>query len=113
MEPTQILTAINAALTVYEKIKGLFKDLIGQLPEGSAKQEATKDLEHATEALQLARVELAKGFDFQLCKRHFPPGIKLDIREDPFPRWKCSTCGDITPKKSPETTQRQTVADYF
>lgn len=107
MEPTQILTSINTALTVYEKIKGLFKDVASQLPESPAKQAATKDLEHASEALQLARVELAKGFDFPLCHRHFPPGIKLDIREDQFQRWKCSTCGDIMPKKSPETTQQQ------
>jgi hypothetical protein len=66
------------------------------------KQAATKDLAQADETMQLARVELAKGLGYFLCQRHFPPGIKIDIREDISPRWKCDTCGDITPHKQPK-----------
>ena len=105
-EPTQVLTAFNAALTFFEKGKGLLKDLTGKLPDGPEKIEAAHDLAQSEEAMQLARVEVARGFKFPLCHRHFPPGIMLDIREDNFSRWKCSTCGDITPKKPTKPMQR-------
>ena len=111
MEPTQVFATVNAAFTLYEKAKGLFKDLAGKLPDSPTKHEATKDLAQADETLQLARVELAKGFDFPLCQRHFPPGIKLDIREDTFPRWKCSVCGDITPPE--QAGRKRPKAQYF
>jgi len=89
----------------------LLKDLTGKLPDGPLKHEAAKDLEKAEETMQLAKAELAKGFGYPLCKRHIPPGIELDIREDVFPCWKCDTCGDITPHKQGGQERRR--AQYF
>jgi hypothetical protein len=106
MEPTQAITALASAFGLIEKARTLYKDLMGRLPDNAAKEEATKDLQQADEAMQLARVELAKALGYPLCQRHFPPGIKLDIREDQFPRWKCLDCGDISPRKSNQTFQR-------
>ena len=97
MEPLAVLAAFTAAFTAYEKLSKFIRDWTTKLPDTPAKQAAVKDLEHAEEALQLAKIELAKGFGFPICKRHFPPGVLLDIREDVFPKWKCSTCGHIPP----------------
>jgi hypothetical protein len=100
MEPTQAIAALTSAFGLIEKARTLYKDLMGRLPDNAAKAEATKDLQQADEAMQLARVELAKALGYPLCQRHFPPGIKIDVREDQFPRWKCSDCGDVSPRKS-------------
>lgn len=113
MEPTQVLTAVNTAFSLYEKARGLLKDLTRKLPDGASKQEANKDLVQADEAMQLARVELAKGLGFPLCQRHFPPGIKLDIREDSIPCWKCSECGDISPHKQNQQPRRGGFVKYY
>jgi hypothetical protein len=112
MEPLAGLQALATAFGLYEKISKAYKEWTSKLPDNTpAKQEATKDLAHVEEALQLAKVELAKGFNYPLCQRHFPPGIKLDIRENKFPRWKCSTCGDISPKPS-DTQDRPREASW-
>jgi len=123
MGPLESLQATTAALTLFEKLKNIYKDWTGNLPEGPTKEQATKDLANVDENLDLARVELAKGLGYKLCQRHFPPGILLDIREDVFPRWKCSTCGDITPHKGPDAkppqrngeswVRRRGKAEYF
>lgn len=113
MEPTQVLTAVNSAFTLYEKAKGLLKDMTRKLPDDSNKQEVTKDLAQADEAMQLARIEFAKGLGFPLCQRHFPPGIKLDIREDSFPRWKCSVCGDVSPHKQHQQPRQGGFVKYY
>ena len=78
MEPTQVVVAINAAFTLYEKVKGLLRDIAGNLPDGAKKAEATRDLAEADEALRLAKAKLAEGFGYRLCRRHMPPGIMLD-----------------------------------
>lgn len=94
MEP---LTETATVLTILEKLRNMYKDWTGKLPDGPTKDQASKDLATADENLQLAKIELAKGLGYRLCQRHFPPGILLDIREDRHARWKCDTCGDITP----------------
>jgi hypothetical protein len=102
MEPLSGLQALSTGLAVYERLSRQWREWFGKQPDTPAKQEAVKELEKAEDALELAKLELAKGFKYPLCQRHFPPGIKLDIREDIFPKWQCSTCGDITPHKGPE-----------
>lgn len=65
------------------------KDLI---PPGDEKQVIGKQLEEAENKLKIAEAEIAKGFDYKICRRHFPPGIMLDL--DEF-KLKCNTCGNI------------------
>lgn len=121
MEPLSGIQASVGALTIIEKMTKFYKDWTGKLPDGPAKDQASKDLASADENLQLARIELAKGLGYKLCQRHFPPGILLDIREDVYPRWKCDSCGDITPHKAPQQktasgeswVRRRGKADYF
>lgn len=106
MEP---LSASVAVLTIFEKLRKFYKDWTGSLPDGLDKERASKALATVEKDIQLATIELARGLGYKLCQRHFPPGILLDIREDMFPRWKCETCGDITPRKAPETRQSHTT----
>jgi hypothetical protein len=47
--------------------------------------------------MELAKVQIAGSLGYFFRRKHFPPGVKLDIREDIYPKWKCSTCGKITP----------------
>jgi hypothetical protein len=119
MEPMSTIAGINAVLSVGDKLMKLYREMFRKLPESAAKTEAGNDLKQAEDALQLAKLDLAKSFDFPLCKRHFPPGIKVDVREGEFPKWKCQTCGVITPhKKQDKSTQRRESSvrgrtDYF
>lgn len=98
MEP---LSGAVAALTILEKLRNMYKEWAGKLPNGPTKDQASKDLATADETLQLAKIQLAQGLGYKLCQRHFPPGILLDIRENTFQLWKCDTCGDITPHTPP------------
>lgn len=100
MEPLETSIAV---LSIFEKLNNFYKEWTGSLPDGLDKDRASKDLATVEENIQLAKGELEKGLGYKLCQRHFPPGILLDIREDTFPRWKCDTCGDITPHKNPES----------
>ena len=114
MDTITSLQTTSTVLTIFEKLNNLFKEWTGKLPEGSTKDLATKDLASVDESLQLAKIELAKGFGYRLCQRHFPPGILLDIREATYPRWKCDTCGYITPQKEPEDSiQRKSKTKFF
>lgn len=104
MEPATTIATITAGLTLYEKAAKLYKDAMATLPPGPKKDEAEHTIVEANTAIELAQVKIAEGFGYKLCRRHLPPGVLLDIREDIFPKWKCSTCGDITPKRAPEIT---------
>jgi hypothetical protein len=107
MDATTGLQALSSALTVYEKAAKIVREWTGKLPDTPEKKEATKDLNQAEEAMELAKVQLAGSLGYFFCRKHFPPGIKLDIREDIYPKWKCSTCGDITPHKQEEVQPRR------
>lgn len=119
MEPLTGLEALSTAFTVYEKASKVFREWTGTLPDTPAKEAVTKDLKQAEEALEIAKVQIAGSLGYFLCRKHFPPGIKLDIREDIHPRWKCSTCGHITPHKQEEASTRRESwvrggnTDYF
>lgn len=104
MEPTTVMTLITGGLAGIEKVTKLYKEWTATLPSGPEKTKAEHAIVEANTAIELAQVKLAEGFGFKLCRRHMPPGVLLDIREDIFPKWKCSTCGDITPKRGPEIT---------
>jgi len=76
---------------VYTTITALkkMKDLISS---GDKKQDVEQKLEEAEKNLKIAEAEIAKGFNYQLCQRHFPPGILLEIA--PY-KSKCNTCGNV------------------
>lgn len=71
------------------KTLNLIKDLI---PSGSEKHDVEQKLKKAENDLKIAEAEIAKGFNYPLCQRHFPPGILLEIT--PFES-KCNICGNI------------------
>ena len=107
MEPLTGLQALSTAFTLYEKASKVLREWTGKLPDTPAKDAATKDLKQAEEAMEIAKVQVAESLGYFLCRKHFPPGIKLDIREDIFPKWKCATCGDITPHKQEQSQPRR------
>ena len=49
-------------------------------------------LREAENNFKIAEAEIADGFAYKLCRRHFPPGIMLDIDEY---KSKCNTCGVV------------------
>jgi hypothetical protein len=102
MEPVTTLAALNAAFTLYEKAAKVLRDWSGKIPDKLTKEQATKDLAQAEEALAIAKVEIAKSFGFHLCRNHFSPGIMINLPEDPTlidVQRKCETCGDVRPKQ--------------
>jgi hypothetical protein len=86
MEPLTGLQALSTALTVYEKASKVVRELLGKLPDTPTKDAATKDLKQAEEAMEIAKVQVAESLGYVLCRRHFPPGIMLDVREGV---WSC------------------------
>jgi hypothetical protein len=68
---------IGLVSTTIAALKAL-KDLI---PSGSKRQDVEQKLEEAEKSLKIAEAEIAKGFNYQLCQRHFPPGILVSFRQ--------------------------------
>lgn len=96
MEPTAILASLNGLLTAFEKGSKIIREWSKKTPaDTSAKKEmveVVKDMEQAEQAMQLAKVQLALNLGYFLCRKHFPPGIMLKIREGIF---RCEQCGDV------------------
>lgn len=78
----KVVAELTTALTLYEKVKHLLHDLLSKLPTDKKKREVEQDLTQPEEAMQLAKVEIAKGFGYPLCLLHFPPGIKLCLEAE-------------------------------
>lgn len=76
---------VSATITTLKTLKDL-------IPSGSRKQDVEQKLEEAEKNLKIAEAEIAKGFNYQLCQRHFPPGILLDIGQF---KSRCNICGNI------------------
>jgi len=62
------------------------------LPKGTEKRDVGEKLREAENNFKIAEAEIADGFAYKLCRRHFPPGIMLDIDEY---KSKCNTCGVV------------------
>lgn len=76
---------VPTAITTLKSLKEL-------IPSGDKKQDIEKKLEEAEENMRIAKAEIAKGFNYQLCHRHFPPGVMLEIGSF---KSKCNTCGNV------------------
>ncbi len=76
---------VSTTITTLKKLKDL-------IPSGDKKHDVEQKLEEAEKNLKIAEAEIAKGFNYQLCQRHFPPGILLEIA--PF-KSKCNICGHV------------------
>jgi len=79
------LGLVTTAITTLKNVKEL-------IPSGDKKQDVEKKLEETEKNIKIAEAEIAKGFNYQLCHRHFPPGIMLEI--EPY-KSKCDTCGNV------------------
>ena len=88
MDLDSLSKAFGLVSAVITTLKGV-KDL---LPPGDRRTDAEQGLKEAENNLRIAEAAMAKEFNYQLCHRHFPPGILLDIEEF---KSKCNTCGHI------------------
>ena len=79
------LGIVSTTISTLKKIKDL-------IPKGTDKQVVEEKLEEAESNIKIAEAEIAKGFDYKLCQKHFPPGIMLDV--DDY-KSKCNTCGFV------------------
>lgn len=82
---TKGIRLVSSTIATLKKLKDL-------IPASDKKQDVEKQLEEAENNIKIAQAEIAKGFNFQLCYRHFPPGIMLEIA--PY-KSKCNTCGNV------------------
>ena len=76
---------VTTAITALKSLKDL-------IPSGDKKLDIEIKLDEAEENMKIAQAEIAKGFNYQLCHRHFPPGIMIEIA--PF-KSKCNICGNV------------------
>jgi hypothetical protein len=90
LNPEDIKSWSQAAAAALAALKAA-KDL---LPAGKKKQEAEKAIETAERDIQLADAAAAKDLDFELCRRHFPPGIMVMSDAGVY---VCRDCGKSDP----------------
>ncbi len=83
---------ISKGIGILSTIINTLKSLKGLIPSNKENADFDEKLKNVENDLKNAEAEIAKGFDYQICRRHFPPGIMLDL--DEF-RLKCNTCGHI------------------
>lgn len=84
--PRDIQDWIAAATDVLK----LFKEVKDDLPHGSKREEAVRKLADAEAALANTKANMAKLLGYELCLRHFPPGIMI---ENHLHIVICNTCG--------------------
>ena len=108
MDTKFTVMGINTALMVIEQCTAILKAWAAQVPDDPTKQDLSDALESADESLRLAKSEIAQGYDYPLCLRHFPPGIMVKIQSDgELLWWKCSDCGTLTGEKEAAQNMRQ------
>ena len=78
--------AVGMLKTAIDAIKELTK----KLPEGEEKVETEATLAQAETQLKIAEAQLASSLGYNLCRRHFPPEIMLEVNDY---LWKCRECG--------------------
>jgi len=84
------LESLSKGISLVSSTITTLKELKNILPLESKRHNLGKKLEDAEKNLVLAEANLARGFNYQICRRHFPPGIMLEIA--PF-QSKCNICG--------------------
>lgn len=86
------LDSITKGLGIFSSALSTLKTIKELIPAGDRKKEFEIKIEETEKAITIAQAEIAKGLDFQLCHRHFPPGIMLEIGEF---KSQCNICGNI------------------
>jgi hypothetical protein len=86
------IESISKGLAIVSTTIRTLKTLMDVLPKSTAKRDVGEKLGEAENNLRIAEAEIADGFDYKLCRRHFPPGIMLDIDEY---KLECNTCGFV------------------
>lgn len=82
---TKGISLVSTTISTLKKIKDL-------IPAKDKKQDIEIKLEEAEKNIKIAEAEIARGFNYQICQRHFPPGIMIEI--EPY-KSKCNVCGHI------------------
>lgn len=100
-DPNEIIEGIKQGYAAFKSMR----DFIPKLPTPKDREEATKAADDAELALKLANATIALKFNYPLCQRHFPPGIRLSIGhpdDDPYSeQFRCQECGHEWPGKEP------------
>jgi hypothetical protein len=86
VNPEVIKSWSEAAAVALAALKAA-KDL---LPGGKKKLDAEKAIEAAERDLHIAQASAAKELGFELCRRHWPPGIMVLNDKDIY---VCRDCG--------------------
>jgi hypothetical protein len=101
MEHLAPLDALSTAFTLFEKVSKVLREWTDKLPDTPTKYAAVIDLKQAEDAMEIAKVRLAESLGYFFCRKHFPPGIMLKIRDGVF---SCQKCGDTPGSSSPPPT---------
>jgi hypothetical protein len=98
------LQSLSKAFTSVEKVFKFLREGTGKLPDTPDKDAAVLDLKYAEEQLEIAQVQIADSLGYVLCRKHFPPGIMLKVREGVF---SCQKCNDTIGRSGPHQTPDQ------
>ena len=97
------LQSLSTAFALVEKVFKFLREGTGKLPDSPDKDAAVLDLKYAEEQMEMAKVQVADSLGFVLCRKHFPPGIMLKVREGVFSCQKCNdTIGSSSQPHTPD-----------
>ena len=103
MELPEGFNEIKAALDLFRSAVGTVSGLRDLLPEGEKREAATKTLEEASKAAEIAEATIAQALGYELCRCEFPPIPMLKIghltpygTRDTKDVYECPKCGQNT-----------------
>ena len=85
------------------------------LPEGKDKKEIEAKIEEVDNAWGEAKINLARAWGFQICRRTFPPEVMLKVGYDPetaSERFRCPECNDEYPPPDPPLKFQSLLSGY-
>jgi len=83
------IDALAKGVGIFSSALTALKQAVDLLPHNSKKEEAATALERAEREFKIAEAEVAKKLNYEICRKHFPPGIMLLKGEY---NWECPEC---------------------
>ncbi len=86
MNGLELVSAFKTGLDAFK----VLKEIVSHWPNEKDRKEAEEILKRAEKDFEIAQAQAAKAFGYEICVRHWPPGVRVEIGEG---RAKCKDCG--------------------
>ena len=86
-------------METFKAALGLIRSVKDALPKSTDTEALEKALAEAEKASKIGEAQIAVLLGYELCKRHFPPGVMVEEGYHPNgkTKWRCLQCGEEPP----------------